>query len=163
VARVLREDSGFAGYEVEAADLFTVLHQRLQPEALQHQQRLEFQSNHPLTLPNRDANLVLLILENLGHNALQAAPPGSALQVALSGTESAAIFSVIDSGPGLPMDIQERLFSPVISTKPGGTGIGLALSRQLARHMGADLRLVKTGSAGTEFALLLPLPRPTSA
>ena len=162
VARVLREDSGFADYEVEAADLFTVLQQRLGPEAAARNQGIEFHPQGTLLLPNRDANLTLLILENLSHNALQASPSGSALRLGLSTTLDAAVFSVTDSGPGLPPEIQERLFSPVISTKPGGSGIGLALSRQLARHMGADLRLERTGPDGSVFTLRLPLPRSAS-
>lgn len=159
VARVLREDSGFADYEVEAPDLFSVLQQRLGPEATERNQRIEIQTGGALTLPNRDANLTLLILENLSHNALQASPAGSSLRLGLSITAEAAVFSVTDSGPGLAPEIQERLFSPVISTKPGGSGIGLALSRQLARHMGADLRLEHTGPEGSMFVLRLPLPR----
>ena len=163
VARVLREDSGFADYEVEAADLFTVLQQRLDPEAAERNQRVECSATESLLLPNRDANLTLLILENLSRNALQASPRGSTLRIRLTCIPGAAVFSVIDSGPGLPPELQDRLFSPVISTKAGGSGIGLALSRQLARHMGADLRLEHTGSDGSVFALTLPLPRAVTA
>jgi signal transduction histidine kinase len=162
VARVLREDSGFAGYEVEAADVFSVLMQRVQPGATTRGQRIESRFELPLILSNRDANLTLLILENLVHNALQASSDQSVLTVALTGDRESAVFSVIDRAGGLPEHVRERLFTPVISTKPGGTGIGLALSRQLARHMGADLRLVRTGPEGTEFALILPLPRPAN-
>ena len=65
-------------------------------------------------------------------------------------------FSVTDQGPGLPAAVQAALFTPVTSTKAGGTGIGLALSGQLARHLGAELGLVRTGADGTEFCLRLP-------
>ena len=159
VARVLREDSGFADYEVEASDLFTVLHQRLDPEAAERSQQVDCSATDSLRLPNRDANLTLLILENLSHNGLQASPSGSTLRIRLTRNAGSAVFSVTDSGPGLSPELRERLFSPVISTKPGGTGIGLALSRQLARHMGADLGLEHTGPGGSVFTLTLPLPR----
>ncbi len=163
VARVLREDSGFVDYEIPGDEVLGVVAQRLGPAATERRQRIETETAFELKLPNRDANLTLLILENLASNAMQASPNGSSIWIRLTGGPAHANFTVTDSGSGLPESVRERLFSPVVSTKPGGTGIGLALSRQLARHMGADLHLVRTGTSGTEFALTLPLGGPTDS
>ena len=62
---------------------------------------------------------------------------------------------VEDDGPGVPREARDRLFEPFFTTKPGGTGLGLAVSRTLARAHGGDLRLVD-GEAGARFELLLP-------
>jgi signal transduction histidine kinase len=71
-------------------------------------------------------------------------------------------FRVRDEGDGLPEAVRLHLFTPVVSTKAGGTGLGLALSRQLARGLGAELELAATGSDGTEFVLRLPVSSPAA-
>ena len=65
--------------------------------------------------------------------------------------------SVVDTGPGLPAKAKDNLFKPFAgSTRRDGTGLGLALSRDLARAMGGDLELGETGPSGTRFVLFLP-------
>jgi hypothetical protein len=54
--------------------------------------------------------------------------------------------------------VRQQLFSPVQSTKAGGSGIGLAISRQIAASIGARLELVRSGPDGTEFSLSLAGP-----
>jgi signal transduction histidine kinase len=105
---------------------------------------------------SREANLIVLILENLIGNALQAAPPGSTVQLHCETGLGYRVFRVRDEGPGLPSHVRKHLFTPVQSTKEGGSGIGLALSQQLANHLGAELTLVRSDTTGTEFALSLP-------
>ena len=109
-------------------------------------------------LSGREANLVGLVVENLVTNALQAAPRGSVVRVI---TESAVLpgeVRVVDAGEGLPGHVLQHIFSPVQSTKAGGSGIGLAISRQIATSIGAQLELVRSGPDGTEFRLSLPAP-----
>lgn len=63
---------------------------------------------------------------------------------------------VADTGPGLPEKAQANLFKPFAgSTRRDGTGLGLALSRDLARSMGGDLKLADTGPHGTRFLIVL--------
>lgn len=70
---------------------------------------------------------------------------------------------VRDHGPGIASDMRRRLFRPFAksaaeaATSAPGIGLGLSLSRRLARDMGGDLRLVETSNAGTTFELRLPL------
>jgi nitrogen-specific signal transduction histidine kinase len=65
---------------------------------------------------------------------------------------------VADEGPGLPPEMQARLFAPCPSHKKGGSGIGLAISQQLANHLGAELELKHSSSKGCAFRLALPWP-----
>jgi signal transduction histidine kinase len=104
---------------------------------------------------NREAEFVLLILENLMQNAIEATPPGKAVRLTIASQGERTTFEVEDEGPGLPREIAERLFTPCISTKKGGTGIGLAISRQLAAHLGAELELKHSSAQGTSFRLTL--------
>lgn len=158
VVRVLREDSGLAGYEITTAELLEVLTQRLRPLAAKQRVTFSALAGARQLLPNREANLILLILENLATNALQATPPEGKVAVEIISHGGRLEFLVRDQGAGLSSAVQARLFTPVSSTKPGGSGIGLALSSQLARHLGAELTLVRSDAAGTEFQLSLPPP-----
>jgi nitrogen-specific signal transduction histidine kinase len=61
-----------------------------------------------------------------------------------------------DDGPGLPEEVQHRLFVEKPAGKGVGAGLGLAIAWELARNHGGDLTLVETGPAGTVFRLVLP-------
>jgi len=52
--------------------------------------------------------------------------------------------------------VRARLFQPCASSKPGGSGLGLALSHQLAQQAGGRLELARSDSRGTSFRLVLP-------
>lgn len=157
VVRVLRDEQGLAGFEVSAAELCAELVRRLGPGLAGRAVRLETAADEGPALDNRTANLALLVLENLVNNAAQATGDAGRIRIrAFHPDGSGWRFRVDDNGPGIPAAAAERLFTPQQSTKPGGTGLGLALSRQLARHVGGDLRLESTGPDGTAFLLELP-------
>lgn len=96
------------------------------------------------------------ILLNLLKNALEALPPGGRV-IVTTGTLGARTFiDVADDGPGLDLETQAHLFRPFVTTKgSAGTGLGLAVSRRLARGLGGDLEHVPSAS-GTRWRLTLP-------
>ncbi|MCI0343561.1 MAG: ATP-binding protein [Planctomycetales bacterium] len=104
--------------------------------------------------PRRLTQVVL----NLVLNAAEAAGPGGRVAVRLSEAPAGAALEVRDSGPGVPEPVRDRLFSPFVTTKPNGTGLGLALSRRIAREHGGDLAYVREGGE-TVFRLTLPAAR----
>jgi signal transduction histidine kinase len=71
---------------------------------------------------------------------------------------------VADTGPGIPRDALESIFEPFVqlpagfADRRGGVGLGLAISRDLARAMEGDLRLESTIGVGSQFTLALPPP-----
>lgn len=106
-----------------------------------------------------DPDHLYRIAANLIRNAREAmeAAPGV---ITVSGGAGAIDFA--DTGPGLPARAKENLFKPfTASSRTDGTGLGLALSRDLARAMGGELDLVSTGPEGTVFRLSLPGPANT--
>ena len=98
------------------------------------------------------------ILMNLAGNAIKSACPPASLFVRLSASLTADGKTLniyfADNGPGIPEKIRETLFCAFASGTQG-LGIGLSLSRELARAQGGELRLEKTGSTGTTFLLSL--------
>ncbi|MEN9677453.1 MAG: hypothetical protein RIS76_3349 [Verrucomicrobiota bacterium] len=158
ITGILREESGLVRYEISPREL---LEQLLRRETLMAREAgVDLRSSVRAARPmlNREANIALLILENLVRNAVQATPSGGCVRISADETPLGIEFRVLDSGPGMSPEVLSRLFTPVVSTKEGGTGLGLALSQQLARSLGADLDLVNTGPGGTEFVLRLLRP-----
>jgi len=104
-----------------------------------------------------DSKLIGQVLQNILANGMEAIQHLDIKEIELKidvKNSGDLILSIIDNGPGIPANIREKLFTPFFSTKPGGSGIGLSLSRQIMHlHDGEiDIRAPKKG--GTEVALL---------
>jgi two-component system sensor histidine kinase PilS (NtrC family) len=65
---------------------------------------------------------------------------------------------VIDSGPGVDADIVEHIFEPFYTAQPGGTGLGLYISRELCERNGASLRYHARHSGGSIFRITFADP-----
>ena len=68
-----------------------------------------------------------------------------------------AILRVGDTGAGIPVEVQARIFDPYFTTKAGGTGLGLAIAAQAVRGSGGRLELEDAAEYETLFKLVLPL------
>ena len=64
---------------------------------------------------------------------------------------------VADDGPGIPADLMPRLFDPFFSTKDAGTGLGLALTQQIVRDHGGDIRVASSPGGGATFVVSVPV------
>ncbi len=104
-----------------------------------------------------DAHRVEQILVNLLTNAIRHAPKGSEIRVAILDDHGRVRFEVLDGGPGVAEEDLDRIFD-IYQTKgtDGGVGLGLPLSRRLARLLGGDLRAEARPDAGGCFILELP-------
>lgn len=100
---------------------------------------------------NADRTLLARAVTNLVRNAFEAAASSPAPEVTVTATRTGTgtMITVADNGPGIPPDEAENLFQPFFTTKPGGSGIGLFLSRQIARLHGGDLRLTSSAHGAT--------------
>ena len=110
-----------------------------------------------------DPERIQMILSNLLSNAIKYSPSGTEVTVMLDQTAELGRVAINDQGVGIPLSEQIRLFSRFMRVdRPGsdhvpGTGMGLYLSRELARRMGGDIVLQWSGPGGSSFALLMPL------
>jgi signal transduction histidine kinase len=153
VIGVLREEQAGASYEVTLRELEETVRVRVQPLARERSVNFASRVQAEATLPNRAANLVALILVNLSENAVQATPGGKTVRLTMNRAAGRLVFEVADEGPGFPADTP--LFMPCHSAKEGGTGIGLAVCKQLANHLGAELALAASTPDWCVFALSL--------
>jgi signal transduction histidine kinase len=102
-------------------------------------------------------------LANLVENAVDVSPEDAGVVVSVQRHGDRAEIRVADRGPGLPTEVRERLFSPHVTTKVGGSGMGLFLARQLVVGMhGGDLLVEDRDGGGTVATLRLPVEGETS-
>jgi two-component system, NtrC family, sensor kinase len=93
------------------------------------------------------------VLLNLVRNAREAMEGGGTLRLSTASEEGTIHVRVEDTGPGISDEAQGKLFDPLFTTKPHGTGLGLALSRQILEAHGGGLTCERTGPTGTVFHL----------
>lgn len=106
-----------------------------------------------------DADMVRQVIVNLLINALQAMDGVVGASVVLSANmrDGQAAFTLRDNGPGVPADRADAIFRPFMTTKPHGTGLGLATSRRLIELHGGRLWLENPGAPGATFTFTLPV------
>jgi signal transduction histidine kinase len=102
------------------------------------------------------------ILLNLLSNAVKCTPSGGQITIDCEATETTVRIHVADTGVGIPADKLEVIFDPFVQVKEGivgrdsGIGLGLAISRDLARAMHGDLKVESELGRGSRFTLVLP-------
>jgi len=107
--------------------------------------------------------------QNLLSNAIKYSPGGGDIRVRLRADGQYGVVTVEDQGVGIPVEDRRRLFAPFtrlerkdLSYVPG-TGMGLYLSRELARRQGGDVVLLDSGEQGSTFEVWVPLTRAGAA
>ncbi len=112
---------------------------------------------------NGDPGRVEQILINLLMNAVKFTRSGGRVMLRAAARDGRARFVVVDTGIGIPPDQLEEIFKPFVQVETGltrehgGAGLGLAISRRLARLMDGELEVVSNAGEGSRFTLLLPL------
>ena len=132
---------------------------RVTPAANARGVDIEVQGGAGLPTCETDASRVEQILVNLLGNAIQHTPKDSTVRVELAVRNGSITYTVRDEGPGIPATEVERIFDVYATNKEGdlrGTGLGLPLSRRLARLLGGDLDALPRPGEGGEFVLRLP-------
>lgn len=94
-------------------------------------------------------------------NAIQAMPGGGTLSVTAerrpAGASATACIAVADTGPGIPAEQLDRIFEPYFTTKPDGTGLGLALVHKIVEEHGGSVQASNRGQGGALFEITLPV------
>jgi signal transduction histidine kinase len=104
---------------------------------------------HPSTLRRAVLNVV--------QNAIEAMPNGGTLVMACVRTATAVQLHIRDSGVGIPATLVSRIFEPLYTTKPGGTGLGLYIVREILVAHGGEVTVESVEGQGTTFVLTFPM------
>ena len=148
---------------VSARDVIQSLCPHLEPQYGAKGVRLLIDAPAEDVLLRGDRERVVQICLNLASNALKATAAGGRVVVGCGIVDGAPAIMVSDNGVGIPSDKLELIFEPFTqlgrslnNPRDGGVGLGLAISRQLARAMGGDVSARSTPGAGSTFTLVLP-------
>jgi signal transduction histidine kinase len=111
------------------------------------------------TLPELmlDPEFIKTCLYNIVINAFEAMPAGGTLTVRAAANDRQVTLSFTDTGEGLSVMDLDKVFTPLFSTKQGGLGLGLALTRRIIEEHGGKVGFTSTRGLGSEVSLKLPL------
>jgi two-component system, OmpR family, phosphate regulon sensor histidine kinase PhoR len=151
-------DRGTVTIQAEPVDVGAVVRSTL--EAMAPDVPVEVDVSTKIGPASGAADRIQQVLVNLVDNALKyGAPP---FRVGVDGDDASVRLTVSDSGPGIPFAEQRRIFErfyrsgPALTRAPGGTGLGLYISRELVRRMDGRLTVRSLPGAGATFVVDLP-------
>jgi signal transduction histidine kinase len=107
-----------------------------------------------------DPDLVCQVLIGLLSNAAEAAGPGGEVRLEVGVAGGGVEIGVADSGAGVPADLRERVFEPFFTTRARGTGLGLAVARQIVEAHGGQIAVGDRPGGGARFSIRLPAAGP---
>jgi signal transduction histidine kinase len=149
--------------ELAAAELAGVIEEMLDffgPSA--RAANIEIKSYLPADLPPvaLDRDMFKQALLNLLLNAEQAMPSGGVITLQASAESGGVRLDVIDTGKGMAPEVVAKAFKPFFSTRPGGSGLGLATTRKIIEAHGGTITLQSEAGRGTKFTIHLPAATP---
>ncbi|MEJ2032280.1 MAG: PAS domain S-box protein [Deltaproteobacteria bacterium] len=120
---------------------------------------IELVAQGPRPLIMGDREKLLQVLLNLIKNSMEAlAPAGGSMLLKITVREAFVDLVVADSGPGIPAELRDKIFTPFFTTKHHGTGIGLSVCKRIIQdHPGSSMILESTEDKGTVVTLRFPI------
>jgi nitrogen fixation/metabolism regulation signal transduction histidine kinase len=140
---------------IRVKDLIEKVAQLLKPEFKKTSIQFSYKSDSEYLTIQADEEMIEQVLINLIKNAIEALENLPNAKIELTGTysDSAVIIEVCDNGPGIIPEAIERIFIPFFTTKKSGSGIGLALSRQIMQMHNGSLTVKSEPDVKTTFTL----------
>jgi signal transduction histidine kinase len=120
------------------------------------QVRVERGDTAALPPVHADPDLVTQLLLGLLGNAAEAMPAGGTIRLGATAARGVVQLHVCDAGPGVPAELRERIFEPFFTTRSRGTGLGLAVARQIAEAHGGRIEVGDADGGGARFTVTLP-------
>jgi two-component system sensor histidine kinase HydH len=123
---------------------------------------LNVSSHSKIILPDQnvdvygDAKQLEVVFSNLILNAIQARDDGGRVMIQASEIDDHTIIDVIDNGVGIEKENMAKIFEPLFTTKPGGTGLGLASCKSIIENHGGTIECSSIVNKGTVFTIRLP-------
>jgi PAS domain S-box-containing protein len=154
--------------EVRAADILADLETIVGPLIRERNLRYVNRADGQRYAVRADRDKLLQILVNLLTNAIKYTQPGGSITIECDAEDGAVSIRVRDTGVGIPADRLSQIFEPFVQVNRGlhqpleGLGLGLAISRDLARGMNGDITVVSGVGKGSTFTLTLPRVKQTA-
>jgi signal transduction histidine kinase len=118
--------------------------------------RLAVDESPALPVVHADGDLVCQVLVGLLANAVEATPPGGEIVVRARPADGGVEVAVADGGAGVAPELRARVFEPFFTTRPNGTGLGLAVARQIVEAHGGRIDVGDRPGGGACFTVRLP-------
>ena len=112
-------------------------------------------SREPLLVEGSPEQLRQVFL-NLFGNATDAMANGGKIEIETAARDKEVVITVADTGVGIPSHTKDKIFDPLFTTKPNGTGLGLTVSLSIIRDHGGTLSVNSVENKGTKFIITLP-------
>lgn len=159
IARIESAQARAGFVKLDLVPLAEDLVELYEPLAAERGQILKLAAQGPAWV-HGDPDLLFQALANLVDNAVKYTPPGGRIELRVAPAGGAVLVKVSDSGPGIPPDLQarvfERFFRADASRSAPGSGLGLSLVQAVAQLHGATIRLANTGP-GLRVTLSIPV------
>lgn len=126
------------------------------PELSTHNIDAQIDDQAPGATIYADAKQLKQACLNLILNAIDAMPEGGRLTLGISTVDHNTVISIADTGQGIPADMIERIFTPFVTTKASGTGLGLAKVFSIMESHDGSIECVSEKDAGATFSLYIP-------
>jgi two-component system sensor histidine kinase FlrB len=146
--------AGDAGMNFTLADVLSAVERSLRP-TLDPDQTLCIDCTDADAGLSGNREAVVGAVLNLANNALQAAGDAASVRIRARVAGAHAEIVVSDNGPGVPPEQAHRIFDPFYTSRPDGTGLGLAVVKSVAESHGGDVTLVEAAANGASFVLRL--------
>lgn len=126
----------------------------------EHRVRSAFEFNAEAEMVTADHVQIQQVLINLMRNAIEAMRDSDRRELVVRttpGGDGTVVVEIADTGPGISDEIAARLFRPFVTTKPGGMGIGLSISKRIVEAHGGKISVIRNENGGATFRFTLPI------
>ena len=143
--------------DIDVAELSGEILQLLEPEAEKKGIQVSLERPRDAVVVQADSDLLRQALLNVAVNAIEAMERGGTLRFCVEKSGETCSIRIRDTGPGIPRDQRDKIFQLYYSTKPRGTGIGLAMTFRAVQLHGGTIEVEDENGKGTTFRVTLPL------
>jgi PAS domain S-box-containing protein len=140
---------------IEVVPLVTATASLLSADPLLHDVEVEIAGGAPQI--SADAEMLKIVFQNLLVNAAHAMQGRGSIRIAVDVVDGTCRIEFTDSGPGIPVEIRDKVFMPFFTTKSRGSGLGLATAKRLIEAHSGELSIDCPPSGGTTILIQLPL------
>jgi signal transduction histidine kinase len=139
---------------VEIAQVVTKTAELLSADPSLKNVRVEIEGSAPPI--EADAELLKIVFQNLLVNSAHAMHGQGTIRISVTGVDNWCHIAISDAGPGIPVDIREKIFTPFFTTKSRGSGLGLPTAKRLIEAHSGTITVECPAAGGTIVRITLP-------